>query len=758
MTDTPVLKRRPAAALLWLLLLAGTALTQPVLAASPRVASPEPADPVTLKPLPAGRDDLVFHGESTSRRWSVYLSRTEADRASVMQIGLLNAVVVLPERSSLKLTINGHILSVLPVHSPDKVSILRVKIPAGVLMPGNNRVEVGIVLTHRVDCSVKATYELWAMLDPAQTGIVTEARALSSIHSLEDIAAEPLAADGTMRIHVRMADGADTYTIERAARLVEALVRRANLVRPVVDVGPNMGQGAGFDVVLSTGLRHDEGSKPLRVLGQDGNVTLGRDATTNRLVLIMAGQDGADLDQQIAALDKAGPQARASVPSGGAIALDAQTRTTFADLGLAVDAFTGRHYLASVNVNLPSNFYPANYDKARLLIDGSQSASLAPGSELIFRVNGSIVSTKQLAAGSAERFQHDLVELPLRFFHAGHNELAIEGITTSPADQACDVVSMPHDTRLSISGSSVLEFPQFAHLGTLPQIPAALSTDGAAAGRLQIYLPDATTTSIGPALTILANMASTSGVPADPHIHLGTPMGGDVPGVVIGPIDQLPSTLTATLHRLAAPAAPAVLAIDHEKSPDRIASGEDSLSQAAAANATRFRADWTGLMAGGADLLRQRGFFFTSADPDSSPLSLTARSVLIGAVAPDRARAKVGGLELPQFTRDPAQWLVVTAKSSEVYEAGIERLVANGQWSELSGQAVSLDLDTNQLRSAQPARVTYVMPNTLVLSDIRPILGGIVSNNIVLSLAVLMLLMASLGISTHVLIRRSGAK
>ena len=163
-------------------------------------------------------------------------------------------------------------------------------------------------------------------------------------------------------------------------------------------------------------------------------------------------------------------------------------------------------------------------------------------------------------------------------------------------------------------------------------------------------------------------------------------------------------------------------------------------------------------MAGGADLLRQRGFFFTSADPDSSPLSLTARSVLIGAVAPDRATAKVGGLELPQFTRDPAQWLIVTAKSSEVYEAGIERIVANGQWSELSGQAVSLDLDTNQLRSAQPARVTYVMPNSLVLSDIRPILGGIVSNNIVLSLAVLMLLMASLGISTHVLIRRSGAK
>ena len=101
-----------------------------------------------------------------------------------MQLALINAVAVLPDRSSLKLTINGHVFAALPVHSPDKSNVARVKIPAGVLVPGSNTVEIGVALAHRVDCSVNATYELWAMLDPAQTGIVTDRGSPSSARTL----------------------------------------------------------------------------------------------------------------------------------------------------------------------------------------------------------------------------------------------------------------------------------------------------------------------------------------------------------------------------------------------------------------------------------------------------------------------------------------------------------------------------------------------------------------------------------------------
>ncbi len=78
-------------------------------------------------------------------------------------------------------------------------------------------------------------------------------------------------------------------------------------------------------------------------------------------------------------------------------------------------------------------------------------------------------------------------------------------------------------------------------------------------------------------------------------------------------------------------------------------------------------------------------------------------------------------------------------------ENGLTRLVSDGQWRELNGETVSLDLDGGRISSAQPSQVLYVVPSHVVLSDIRPILGGIISNHIALSLSALMLLMTLLG-------------
>ncbi len=104
----------------------------------------------TLKRLPAGRDELVFHGESSTRIWPVYLSQTEASHAASLQLALLNAVVVLPERSALTVVINGRPFPALPVHSADKPTILSVRIPPGVLTAGVNKVQVTTTLAHRV--------------------------------------------------------------------------------------------------------------------------------------------------------------------------------------------------------------------------------------------------------------------------------------------------------------------------------------------------------------------------------------------------------------------------------------------------------------------------------------------------------------------------------------------------------------------------------------------------------------------------------
>ena len=277
--------------------------------AQPREEAPARAEVAALKRLPAGPDELIFRGENAGGRWSVYLSPGEAARIQTFQLAMLNAVVVLPERSSLKLIVNGRVLSTVPIRSAEKLDAVMVKIPPGVLTPGVNDVQMRVALAHRVDCSVKATYELWAFLDPTKTGFVLDSASASySIHSLGDLAAEPAAEDGTTRIHVRLPVDADPVAIGRAGRFVNAVVRRAGLLRPVVDVGPDEGQGAGLDLVLADAAVGDNIVKDLRVLDRENGVAIARDPATNRLVVVLSGADDADLDQQISNLDEAAPE------------------------------------------------------------------------------------------------------------------------------------------------------------------------------------------------------------------------------------------------------------------------------------------------------------------------------------------------------------------------------------------------------------------------------------------------------------------
>jgi hypothetical protein len=755
-----------------LALAAGLLSTQPAAMAAPTQASAvAPEATAMLKRLPAGHDQLVFRGENAARAWQVYLSPTEAVRISGFQLGLLNSVVDLPDRSSVKLTINGRPLAAAPVRSPDEITNVGVKIPHGVLLPGVNTVQVNVALTHRVDCSVDATYELWALLDPARTGFVVDNADPYAVRSLDELAAEPLAEDGATHIHVRMQDFADPDSLGRAAHFIDALVRRAGLARPIVDVGSELGKGPGFDVVLFSGDAPDMASGgALRVLGRDGDVTLARDAATNRLVLILSGTDEADLDNQIAALDKARPRVSLGRASPRGIVIEGGGRKSFAELGLATDGFSGRHFLSSVDIALPADFYPSGYEKARMLIDGYHSGALDGHGELIVRVNDAIVSSISMASGVAEQFDRRLLELPLRFFHPGHNEVSIEGITSSPLDQQCDLTAMPRDARLTIAGTSELDFPSFAHLGTLPQIPSAIAAIAAPeqGGRPNVYLTNLNRESAATALTILANMASTTDKIEAPVVRLDRPAPGDVPGIVVAPLDQLPDYLAAPLREIAQPADPAAdfaattnsAAADAPKRQDLSAAADAPKLQeeAVAARDAGFKERVRDAFASGALLSKTAEFFFPAGDRREGLPALPAHFLLMGAVNPDLSAKTIGGVAVPQFTHDASQWLVVSAESPDGAKQGVERLIVDGQWRDLAGQAVSLDLDSGSLRSAQPARVAYVEPSSFALSDVRPILGGILSDNILLTFAALLALVSVLGLSTHALVRKSGVR
>ena len=470
----------------------------------------------------------------------------------------------------------------------------------------------------------------------------------------------------------------------------------------------------------------------------------------------MTALDDADRDAQVSAF--VSKTAGANLPVAfGPVLIDGETKRSFAELGQHTDNFAGRHYAKSLEIALPSDFYPANYDKARLLIDGAYAADLEPDSNLVFRVNGTLVSSLRLGADRGGVLHHEIVELPLRFFHPGHNVVEIEGTTRTLGDRQCDTAAPASGIRLTLADTSELEFPHFAHLGTTPQLPGAVANlrGRGTSNPVNLYLADADPASVGSALTFLANMAATGREISALNVRFGSPSGLDVPGIVVAPIGVLPATLAAPVRSKMAvvdEGSPTPSEASTQPIPDR-PRGEQSI--------------WTKITSGDFDpqdlvdrgrrLLRNQGFFYgTDTAPRTVPFA--AGSLMVTAVDSRLEGGKVAGMEVPRFTTDPGQWLVITGSSDASLQSGLNRLVSDGQWKDLRGQAISLDVDKGRLAAVQPSQVLYVVPDHIAVSDLRPILGGIVSNNIELSLAVLMLLMTILGLSTHVLIRRAGAK
>jgi len=80
-----------------------------------------------------------------------------------------------------------------------------------------------------------------------------------------------------------------------------------------------------------------------------------------------------------------------------------------------------------------------------------------------------------------------------------------------------------------------------------------------------------------------------------------------------------------------------------------------------------------------------------AAEPEGPPVGEQAVPLRrVGIEFQRRPVVGLGGLELPRFPRYAVQWLVVPSSTEDVYGAGMERLIANGQWSDLAGQAASL--------------------------------------------------------------------
>ncbi len=561
---TPSLESPPAAAA------PAATPAAPVIATTPAIA---PALPATAAPVgvaaaePSRRylvpfTEFVLAGEYARRSWSVYLTTEQAASRARLNLGYQNAIVVAPEVSRLRLTVNGTRLFDAPISSPDSPGGLTAEVPAGLLHAGMNDVVVEAVQRHRTDCTIESTYELWTQIETDQTYLTFDAPDAGHWKRVDDIRAVGVDGSGITRFNVVVPAMQQTTSAPSVIRLAQSLALMTNMPNQIFNVSeaPSGPAPTGTaNVVIGTA------SELAGVLAQlppgsesASTVALVNDANLGPSTLVVTGPT---LQSVEAAVDGIGmqvdrplgvqrsflatrPWRTPDVPM-----LFGAARLKLSDLGVNTLEFSGRRVRSDFAVGVPADFYANAYGEATILLDAAYSQEILPGSHIDIYVNDNIAATVPITTSGGEILRHLPIKVTMRHFRPGENVIGVEAVLKTAADNLCAPGATALDSgRFVLFDSSEFVMPDYARIGRTPEL-AALGGTGFPYNRVEYPVPlviDRTQPdSLSAATTLLARMSVAAGrlIRVDTNASIASI--ADKDAIFLNAISQVPSSVLA---------------------------------------------------------------------------------------------------------------------------------------------------------------------------------------------------------------------
>jgi hypothetical protein len=679
--------------------------------------------------MPGGAESMRLAGEDGSITWPLYVPAGSLARLTRFQLGYTAAVSVMPEASSLTLTINGHAIGRAPLAAPTSTRLLSFEIPAGTLSAGWNAAQVSVVQRHRVDCSLDATYELWTQIDPARTGFVGGPPAISS---LDDLQATPSDAAGAQRIRLSAPVNAAPADIERTLAFAERVALRGRFAHPVFDassaaaalrieVGPPPALNAAPGAVTAPALQ----------LVADGVAT----------PIVSSGQG--DLDKvfgRVSDEPKGSPEGLRALANASGRRLLPGESLTLAELGVGTHAFTGRLFRAGFDLVLPSDAYIADYGEALFSFDGGYAAGLTNKARLLVRVNGVIDGRFALDRTGGAALRGEVIHMSLESFHPGRNHLEIEAQLRAPADEACEPLAVINaEERFLILGTSAISIPNLARIARFPSL-AATFTDGfrvTGEAPAKLYLPNPTPGAIAAAATLLANVALGAGAPTSVRVLGGQPNGDGGAAIVIAMAADLPSPLLAAAGIDAASVADLW---GTGLRPGEATGAADGLDRDDRNGSDRQRLDAWGERIGDPNGWRASAFGWAER-------SLRAAGLLRFADPPYSVTPDTGFVAAQGMLGDTAL-TILTAPDEPALIRGIAAITDPTQLAKIDGRAVALDATGGGLDLVAAREPTFFWTQSYGLGNDRLVAAGWLSNHAGWYIGAALIIVILLGAST----------
>ncbi|WP_137151249.1 cellulose biosynthesis cyclic di-GMP-binding regulatory protein BcsB [Devosia sp. FKR38] len=692
---------------------------------TPGEAAPESATPVVVAESPAfvryllPSGDARLAGEVDRRNYQIYLTAAQVQAQASLSLGYINALVVAPESSRLRVQINGTTVLLNPIASAASIAKLEVDVPAGVLVPGFNTVTISADQRHRTDCTIESTYELWSDISSADTFLRFSGPRLGEVTRLDDIAAVGWTAAGNSVIRVILPAGSAMQHGALLADMVQSLalsMRVANSDVQYATALPSALEPGVLNVLVAPAGDLPGSIAPLAVDARTGPVAEFAPSGTNTLVL-----SGPDWDGVARALDEVRlvaehyPQPDNSLPPRADAALpvrelDGAGTLSFAEMGFEGLSFNGRRYRTSFSFALPQDFYATHYGQAQITLNAAYSSDVLPGSRFDVFVNGHIASvTPILRTDDALR---DLpLKVPMTDFHPGINTLEIVAALRTQADDVCapGTVTVGADQRLLISSNSTFTVPDFGRASQVPNLSAFANTGFP-------YVDDAQPNlvigsgedSLPAALTFLSRMAGqTNRVIPIGAVSLASPSPAQ-DAIFVGAYGQLPPDSIQRIGVLQPYAS------------------DDNALEAGGGDLDEILQRWRSNGGSGDQSLVGRLQTWIAGVLDLGPNSL---GILPPPDEPYAPRLSDRAVLLQTLQDEGGLWTMLTIPNATALKSGVDLITSTAIWPNMAGRVSVVPSDQSTIQVVEPNHVAFSTSDGWNFFNLRNVVTNWVSSH-----------------------------
>ncbi|QIB33474.1 cellulose biosynthesis cyclic di-GMP-binding regulatory protein BcsB [Ancylobacter pratisalsi] len=729
---------------------------------------------------------MIFAGEVSSRAWVIFLTPEEAAREATFLLSYINSVVVMPETSRIRVSINGQSIIETPIASSQEPSAFSVPIQRGNLRAGPNLIRVDVVQRHRTDCAVTATYELWTEINNEGTGISFAGGRPALTGGLDDMPSVGFDETGQTTIRVVTPGPIEGGGSARVLRAVQGLAVRGMFPNPSVSIaeglqGPTppgaltivIGTASELPRLMATTLPEAR-QRPITSFVQDDRL--------GGPTLVISGPTPADVDRAIDRLNSISIDQSDAINtqtrwSPNAPLFDEARHVRLAELGVTTQEFSGRRLRAEFQIALPPDFFAEAYGNATLSVDAAFTAAVRPGSHIDLYVNQQIASTLPITTRGGGLLQHTPMFVPLRNFRAGINKLWLEVVLDTEADARClPGATLPADNRFVLFDSSEFSIENFARIGRFPDL-AAFSANGFPyyldGSPMAVVLARQDASTLSAASTLISRLALARGAPLPIDTSPASVTLGERNAIFVGGIDHIAASVLSQVGIAESTRANWVVSSADELSGDSASESYDNVLE-------RFRNRRTGeappipseqpnahntpeIYERWRENVASRGGVYAVMDRFESWLRSTF------SIGFDSLRIKEGPRTMYEppprtsilmaqgsSTNGNSAWTLVTARTSDTLANSMSRFTSDAVWNRIGGQAVAFQNSTGDVERRDVGSFRFIVTQPLSFSNLRMIAANWLSTNIMPYALMLVLAGTLLGIFTAFLLKRLG--